>query len=70
MESEFFSTIHSISTTIRDSNILLIERINRLEDKINLICSIPPYISNKSSDVIIHGENKNYYAYQYYSTIK
>jgi hypothetical protein len=75
MESEFFSTIYSISTNIRESNMILMDRINILEERINSIYSIPKFggnitYCNKNSDVIIHGENKNYYNFQYYSTIR
>jgi hypothetical protein len=54
---------------------ILMDRINILEERINSIYSIPKFggnitYCNKNSDVIIHGENKNYYNFQYYSTIR
>ena len=60
MESEYISTLFSISMALADSNIILFNRINDLEDRINSI-NIRPQV--------YQGGNVNYYAHQYYSTL-
>jgi len=60
MESEYISTLFSISMILSETNVVLVNRINTLEERINNI-NIRPQV--------YQGGNVNYYAHQYYSTL-
>jgi hypothetical protein len=56
MDAEFFSTLYTAYMVLAESNHLLFQRINNLEERLN--------------NIVITGGNSNYYSWQYYSTIQ
>jgi hypothetical protein len=56
MDAELISTLYTAYITLAESNLILFQRINTLEERIN--------------NIVITGGNSNYYSWQYYSTIR
>lgn len=57
MESEYISTLYSISIALTESNLMLLNRISNLEARINQINIVPQFNVYPST----MGHNINYY---------
>jgi hypothetical protein len=56
MDQDLFSTLYTAYMVLAESNLVLFDRINRLEQRIN---TLPAQTGNS-----------NYYAWQFYSTFQ